>query len=290
MSLGGYLNEDPRISCYDPAYVRLKGEALFVGYFYLFLVLAVFLLLAYGFAPAKAVFAFMLDGYRETSLGRSWEALALLRKALLLGIPTGFTRLRDGRAQSCLSLLLLTATLSLHIVAQPFEQPVMNALDFLSLVAAIAVALSVATRVSAAMSSGYGVNAWEALFFDVTALVMCVPFIVFWLFLIVDSLLFDGFMVVAARLRLARAVAAVHGSTRRWGEWAGARLEAGAAACARGLLRAGVARRAAAEGRGEEQSAGVAQKQQQLQAIVHGLLAQPAGEERMGFSQKNSRA
>jgi len=156
----------------------------------------------------------MLDGYNDSNWGRAWELIAVLRKALLLGIPTGFVALfKDARSQVCLVLLLLTASLALHIVVQPFKQPVMNALDFLSYVATIAVALSVSTRVSAAMSRGYGVNAWEQLFFDVTALLMCVPFLVFWVFLAADSVLYDGYMVVAARIAVAKLITAVYNCT-----------------------------------------------------------------------------
>jgi hypothetical protein len=240
---GGFLNEAPSVSCYEAVFRQWQLGAKWVGYLYLLVVLCVCVALACGSRRARTWFSFMLEGYKDDAWGRSWEAVALLRKSALLGIPTGFAGLTDGRTQVSFTLMLLTLTLSLHIIGQPFKQAVMNDLDFLSLVAAIAVALSVSTRVSAAMSKGYGVNAWEQLFFDATALALCVPFVLFWAFLIVDNVLYDGYMVVAARLQVAQVAARLWIGLAMAGRFVAARIGAACGLAVRaGKTAAGAAR------------------------------------------------
>lgn len=66
---GGFLADDPTVSCAEPAFQRLQRTAAAFGFLYLFvpLVLGVFLALPWPRPFVKALpFTFLLEAYRET--------------------------------------------------------------------------------------------------------------------------------------------------------------------------------------------------------------------------------
>ena len=116
---GGYLLDDPAISCYDPAFQQLQQRARVFGAFYLILPLFIGLSLSLPFSP-KVVekwlspMEFLYEAYKvpaeyveaaywkkHSFVGRlrrakfllhlplGWEAFALFRKGLLMAVASG---------------------------------------------------------------------------------------------------------------------------------------------------------------------------------------------------------
>ena len=229
VAVGGYLLDDPRTSCYDPAFMRYQTLGFGMAWVYIGLLLAVVQLLrgncdcSSSCRPSTlkdTTLRFLTEGFKDGFTERTWEAVTMIRKALLLGLPTGLVGFRDGRTQITAVLMLLSAAISAAITFKPYQEQLINDLDLLGLFASLAVAFSVSTRVSAAMSAGYGIQPVEQFVFDAVALLLCAPFCLMWVFLLADSALFDGYMGLALRLRV-----------RRGAEAATARLLAALAWC-----------------------------------------------------------
>ena len=224
-SVGGYLLDEPKTSCYDPAFVVYQRLGFAVAWVYIGVLLGTVLLLR-GCCDRRrdcrpsllrhTLLRFLTENYKQGFTERTWEAMAMIRKSLLLGLSTGLVGFTDGRTQMTAVLMLLSAALSLAIAFKPFTVDLNNDLDLLGLFANLAVAFSVSTRVSSAMSRGYGIKPTEQLIFDIVSLLLCLPFMLMWFFLLADTLLFDGYMGLALRKRARdSAAAAVAGATRR---------------------------------------------------------------------------
>jgi hypothetical protein len=215
VTVGGYLLDDPRVSCYSPNFrvYQQAGKAMAWVYIAVLFGVVQWLRGNLDFACCEArcgglrpsawkdsYFLFLTEAFKpEGFTPRTWEAMAMIRKALLLGLSTGLVFFKDGRMQITAVLLLLSMALAATIVFQPYKMPLLNDLDLLGLFANLAVSFSVSTRVVSAMARGYGVSQVEQLVFDVAALALCTPFMCMWAFMLVDSLLFDGYMEPAFR-------------------------------------------------------------------------------------------
>jgi hypothetical protein len=224
-AVGGYLLDDPRISCYDPAFRTFQNWGFFVAWLYILVIICTVLLLRGWFDSAPLFKAwspplshvmrtthlkFLTEAFKEGFTERTWEAMAMIRKALLLGLSTGLVGFTDGRTQITAVLLLLSTAVSLAITYQPYEIDLANQLDLLGLFANLAVAFGVSIRVSAAMSKGYTVNWVELLFFDLAAILLCIPFVIFWFSLILDAIFFGGHLNLCCKRRCASCTDGVH--------------------------------------------------------------------------------
>jgi hypothetical protein len=192
---GGYLYDDPEVSCADASFRdSLQTNARWLGWLLILLpagAFGIFLLERRGKdAPAfsDTFLAFMKRGYRDAPrVAAGWEGVSMFRKLLLTGLGAGvFPAFADARSQVSVSLLLLCVTLVAHIRVRPWAAPALNSLDTLSYVADITVAISVGARVQTFLSPGYAAPVAEQLAFDVFALLTCVPFAALWLFTAAD--------------------------------------------------------------------------------------------------------
>lgn len=209
-NVGGYLLDEPKTSCFDPTFMVYKSAGYVMAWLYIVLLIATVLLLRGYFdcrrdcRPSLAKdtsLRFLTEAFKPGFTERTWEAMAMVRKSLLLGLSTGLVFFQDGRTQVTAVLMLLSVSLTCTIAFKPYTVDLTNDLDLLGLFANLAVAFSVSTRVSTAMSTGYGMKPVEQFIFDLVALLLCLPFCLMWLFLLLDTLLFDGYMGLAVKVR-----------------------------------------------------------------------------------------
>lgn len=131
----------------------------------------------------------------------SRAATLLLRKSTLIGLGTGLFGLQLPVGQLMASVLLLVLSLALHAYVQPYGDSAANLLDGLALVGETAVACAILTRLSSS-----GVNRSELAVFEVLAVVFAAPFVVGWLFEVIDNLLMRRRMSTALWVRFRQLV------------------------------------------------------------------------------------
>ena len=147
---------------------------------------------------------FLTEGYADfdmkaqfvSKLRRAWECVAMFRKLVLTGLSVGLfsssSQEQDVRTQVTFSLFLLASMLILHLLVQPWKSAVLNELDTMSYSAALAMGISVGSRVQTFLSPGYAARPVEQTTFDLFALVSAGVFFFTWARHALDAAFFKG--------------------------------------------------------------------------------------------------
>lgn len=243
---GMYLVDDPEISCADPKFIAVKQLALVIGYAYILVPVLIASLLypvtsiwccfknhdrrkakkEYNAIAHKRLkwtrerFRFLWDGYLEHSGGvpYMWECLVLLRKALFMGLSTGFLFLTDSRTQIMMTIILLCLSFAMHMAAFPYKADAINALELWALGGELMFGFAILVRMAVSAAVVYAkevqdVNGakhpvgevlsdgsfmvknvkWqEQLMFDIVALVPGMVFVILWVGSMLDWMFFKG--------------------------------------------------------------------------------------------------
>lgn len=215
VSTGGYLLDDPSVSCHSPYFLKLQTFARDIGAAYLVLPLALglvcmipalemprsvdassSLLLSLHMGLSKFtqfvplyIPSFLKEGYAQRKRGAErrwhpplgWELITLFRKGLLMAVASGFTGLGMPLAKVVATILILFVSTLCHIVVQPFAMGLLNSMETFAFIGEMFFAAAILARAAPAAVANREKNT-----FDLVAIAVNALFLVFVAALLVD--------------------------------------------------------------------------------------------------------
>ena len=163
--MGFYLTMDPVETCGSAYFLSWQFMGFLTAYFYLFLpLLAAYWLFNKNLYALKYL-QFLTAGYRNAdNWARCWECFTMVRKALYVGLSTGFLAFRDSRSQLLVTTVLLAVSLGTQLATAPFLTLELNLLESAALLSEFTFAFSIMPRQTGGMgervvtSSGVGLS------------------------------------------------------------------------------------------------------------------------------------
>jgi hypothetical protein len=169
------------------------------------------------FRRVLTIFEFLYEGYRlDAGAPYGWECVVMVRKALFMGLATGFIGLKDSRTQIVATMFLLSVSLAAHVFFQPYRHKEVNILEGLALMGEMTFTYAIMTRLgvvgaltaTAPTSSSTsmegltsaGIPVREQFAFDLIAVVFSIPFVFMWFFFLVDAYIFKGGLAMRAEV------------------------------------------------------------------------------------------
>jgi uncharacterized membrane protein YgcG len=221
---GGYLLQNPQVSCYDPSFLAYKNSALAIGYVWISIPFVLCVLIFSG-ASERIVNVFksrwspnvtsnLLNRISRSALGGndgaarrvhltkfrklsardrqrfSWAFAVVLRENLLMGIATGFVYFTVSDSQVLASLLLILAFLCAHISIGPYKWGAVNLLDGVAYMSELLMLVAVQRHINSSRNPNDVVS--EQRVYDYIALGGFAAFMLLLVLLVVDSAVFEG--------------------------------------------------------------------------------------------------
>ena len=223
--LGGYLYDDPSVSCFNAGFVdSLQRPARIFGFVFLAMPLVLGVALALPWPEPfikRQPFTFLLEGFRAPAgrderdfdaraflrrlaegklqhLPYGWESWSLFRKGLLTAVATGFLGTRSAAAKLVVTLVILFVCAFAQATVKPFaaELQVINVLEFFALVGEGCFSLALVGRLFD--GTPFFAQGSEKTLFDMIALLLNLPFLLLLAVHVADRFAWSGAHVPGA--------------------------------------------------------------------------------------------
>jgi hypothetical protein len=217
--LGAYLVEDPSVAC--KLEVSTTSMARTAARVYVALPVAIGVWswwLLPGYTRLDTLLEFAQRGYHKMSFpALYYETFTLFRKALLTGLATGAVfadqELKDPRVAMIFSMALLAFSLLTHQLVWPYGDGTthnhdLNWLEVQALFSSTTIALSIIARMQSTMGMDEPMPVEDQNRMDLFAVVVCVPFVLRWLGMVLDATLGGGRLMPALDRAVRRVAAA----------------------------------------------------------------------------------